>query len=174
MHLFSQHSTDCLSVPFSFHLCPHCYSSLICTVSYITQLLMAVSASIYACSFFVSLFLSLFFSCFLSCFLSFILTHCKHPVYCFPAHSSSTLFSPTVWSHQKELAVSGFSGVEDSRRWRDFHIQHFLRYHNSTSYFVLSHSLQHYTRCLKQLCMHNIEEFMHKICLPIKPFVLQS
>lgn len=37
-----------------------------------------------------------------------VFLHSKHPVYCFSAHASPTLYSPTVWSHQKELLVSRF------------------------------------------------------------------
>lgn len=55
------------------------------------------------------------------CLLVFL--HCKHPVYCFSAHSSPALFSPTVWSHhQKELVVSRFS-----KSWGEQKVEGFFR-----------------------------------------------
>lgn len=66
--------------------------------------------------------------------------HRKHPVYCFSAHSSSTLFSQKEWSHQKELVVSRFSSWGQQKvEW--FSEAQFLHNRKSASYSVLSHSL---------------------------------
>lgn len=106
VHIQCHHSLRCIVNPMKTDVC-RCVCSLCQLVWYKFLVFFffrrVLLPSVFWCSFMSR-------GCyFLSQCVCWSFLHCKHPVYCFLAHSSPTLYSPTVWNHQKELVVSGFS-----------------------------------------------------------------